>query len=97
MKKFTSLLLSLSPALFIAGLAEVTQAAEITEANVIASEAEFIALDADKNGKLSKQEASIDDKLVTVFAHADTDQNGEISRMEYILFVNEPSAAGEKK
>ncbi len=64
--------------------------------NVIASEAEFVSLDANKDGKLSKQEASADEKLAEQFAAADADLDGEITRVEYILFTTQPTAAGKE-
>jgi len=69
---------------------------ELQEANVMASEAEFVSLDADKDGKLTKQEASIDENFVAQFSAADADLNGEITRMEYILFVTKPTSAGKE-
>ncbi|PID43464.1 MAG: hypothetical protein CSB48_05205 [Proteobacteria bacterium] len=84
-------------ALFTAGVfAQENQQQGLQDANIMATEAEFISLDANKDGKLTKQEASIDEKLVEQFSEVDTDLNGEISQMEYILFVTQPTAAGKE-
>ena len=67
---------------------------EPVESEVLASEAEFASLDADKSGTLSKEEAALDKKLSEAFASADADQDGSISKAEFILFSGDATAAG---
>ncbi len=79
----------------LAGLMTGAAVAEETkEPEMLAAEAEFVSLDANKNGALSKQEADLDAKLAAAFAEADADQDGEISKAEYILYSGDATAAG---
>ena len=80
--------------LFAAAMAGSAFAAETEESGMLESEAEFISLDADQNGALSKDEAALDQNLVEAFATADADQDGEISKAEYILYSGDATAAG---
>ncbi|GAP77172.1 MULTISPECIES: calmodulin [Pseudoalteromonas] len=45
--------------------------------------ADFNALDADGNGAISVQEASVDAALMEQFDQLDTDGNGELSKAEF--------------
>ena len=80
--------------MFAAAIAGSAVAAETEESGMLESEAEFISLDADQNGALSQDEASVDEKLTESFATADADQDGEISKAEYILYSGDATAAG---
>ena len=44
---------------------------------------DFDTLDTDGNGAISQSEASVDAKLMSMFAELDTDQNGELSKAEF--------------
>lgn len=81
---------------FAAAMAGAAVAGETMESDMLASEAEFISLDADKNGALTKEEASVDQKLTEAFAKADADQDGAISKAEYILYSGDATAAGSQ-
>ncbi|OZG74579.1 hypothetical protein BTA51_06160 [Hahella sp. CCB-MM4] len=61
---------------------------------MLESEAKFVSLDADKNGALSKEEASADSALAEAFASADADQDGQISKQEFVLYSGDATAAG---
>ena len=61
------------------------------------AEKEFAALDQDGNGKLSKEEASVNPEIIKMLAKIDTDNNGEIEVSEYLIHKSEATAAGEKK
>ena len=67
---------------------------ESEASGMLEAEAEFISLDADQSGTLSKDEVSIDETLVEAFAAADADQDGEISKAEFILYSGDATAAG---
>ncbi|ABC33295.1 MULTISPECIES: hypothetical protein [Hahella] len=71
-------------------LAEDTQTTDMME-----SEAEFVALDADKNGSISQEEAAADAGLAQSFAKADADQDGAVSKDEFVLYTGEATAAGQ--
>ncbi|KPH56996.1 calmodulin [Pseudoalteromonas porphyrae] len=43
----------------------------------------FESFDTDGNGAISKEEASVNTRLVEIFADLDTDQNGELSKEEF--------------
>ena len=43
---------------------------------------DFDTLDVDGSGTISKSEASIDAKLMSMFSELDTDQDGELSKEE---------------
>ena len=84
-------LAALSLAALMAGSA---MAEDAKEAEMLQSEAEFVALDADKNGTLSQEEAAVDSKLAEAFATADADQDGQITKQEFILYSGDATAAG---
>ncbi|MCW1720892.1 EF-hand domain-containing protein [Pseudoalteromonas sp. A3] len=44
---------------------------------------DFDTLDVDGSGTISKSEASIDTKLMSMFSELDTDQDGELSKEEF--------------
>ena len=44
---------------------------------------DFDTLDVDGSGTISKSEASIDAKLMSMFSELDTDQDGELSKEEF--------------
>jgi hypothetical protein len=52
--------------------------------------ASFDALDANKDGRISMPEASVDPKLVEVFSTADKDGDGYLDRSEYANAVKAP-------
>jgi len=84
-------LAALSLAALMAGSA---MAEDAKEAEMLQSEAEFVALDADKSGAVSQDEAAVDQSLAEAFASVDADQDGQISKQEYILHSGDATAAG---
>ncbi len=52
--------------------------------------ASFEALDANKDGRISMPEASVDPKLVEEFSTADKDGDGYLDASEYAHAVNAP-------
>lgn len=49
----------------------------------VASLPEFAALDQDRDGVISQEEASVSEELVAMFNDADADKDGALSRAEY--------------
>ncbi len=82
---------ALSLAALVAGSAF---ADETQDAEMLKSEAEFVSLDADKSGALSQDEAAADQALAEAFATTDVDQDGQISKQEFILYSGDATAAG---
>jgi len=80
--------------MFAAAVAGSAIAAEEQDSGMMESEAAFMSLDADQNGALSQEEASLDQELADAFASADADQDGQISKEEFILYSGDATAAG---
>ncbi|MDC9531725.1 EF-hand domain-containing protein [Pseudoalteromonas sp. Angola-7] len=55
----------------------------LASSSAVFAATDFDTLDVDGSGTISKSEASIDAKLMSMFSELDTDQDGELSKEEF--------------